>query len=70
MGVYGEIHSKVVHKLDIECRILNGCEVGEVKITKGYDLEVSYIIHTVGPMYYNPEWSIKNNYLKIVILTH
>ena len=32
-------------------RMLRGCEVGEAKITAGYDLKAEYVIHTVGPVY-------------------
>ena len=32
-----------------ECRGLHGCATGDAKITSGYKLPASHVIHTVGP---------------------
>ena len=49
-GADEEIHSGAGPNLVKECAYLHGCEVGEAKITKGYDLPAKYVIHTVGPL--------------------
>ncbi|MBP2025716.1 macro domain-containing protein [Peptoniphilus stercorisuis] len=72
-GVCGAIFKKAgSEKLQKECDEIGYCNTGESVITKGYNLDSKFIIHTVGPIWYggnkNEEEYLRASYRNSLIL--
>ena len=50
-GVDGAIHRAAGPELRQACQKIGGCPTGEARITPGFRLPVTWVIHTVGPVW-------------------
>ena len=50
-GVDGAIHTAAGKEMDLACRALGGCPVGQARPTPGFRLPCKWVLHTVGPVW-------------------
>ena len=50
-GVCGAIHKAAGPRLEQACRDLGGCPTGQARITPGFALPATWVIHAVGPVW-------------------
>jgi len=50
-GVDGAIHAAAGPRLLDACRRFDRCPTGEVRLTPGFDLPATWVIHTAGPVW-------------------
>jgi O-acetyl-ADP-ribose deacetylase (regulator of RNase III) len=50
-GLSVDIHQEAGAKLEVECRKLGPCPVGEARITRAHNLNFTYLIHAVPPVW-------------------
>ena len=79
-GVDGAIHRAAGATMTGECANLpmsafgERCPVGQCRITSGYDLKALYIIHTVGPTWFDgsrdEEWYLETCYRNALLMAN